>query len=295
MTDQATLLRELIDRRQTIDALSAETSTATGRARTIAFLSGKGGVGKSNIALNTAVALAEMDHTVCLMDANLGLGNIDLLCGLNGYWNLSHVLTGGRTLEQITLEGPAGVHIIPGAGGISELTDCPDDLQSEIMSQLKRIEATHDFLIFDTGTGIHRVNRQFASMADDVFVLTTGEPTAIADCYSTVKALAAVGLQNLQIIVNRTSHSYASTVMSRIQQTSKAFLQTQLSMAGCIPEDGAVAQAVTTRNPFVLADPHGPASRAVRQLAIRLKALRQHQFRSSAPESAFDIPLSAAA
>lgn len=288
MTDQATILRELINHQQgDVDSIEGERESLPKVARTVAFLSGKGGVGKSNIALNTAVALAEMDHSVCLMDANLGLGNIDLLCGLNGYWNLSHVMTGGRTLSQITLEGPAGVHIIPGAGGLAELSDCPADLQTEMIEQLQHVKTTHDFLLIDTGTGIHRINRKFSQMADDVFLLTTGEPTSIADCYACIKAFSATELKNLQVIVNRTSHSYATTLMTRLQHTSRAFLQMPVLMAACIPEDGAVIEAVKHRKPFLTTDPHGPASRAIRQLAIRLKALRQNQLRTPSKDIPF--------
>src|SRR5262245_24032075 len=159
MYDQARILRGLMERH-------CETSTAAGvasspGARTVAVTSGKGGVGKSNIALNLAIALRQAGRSVCILDANLGLGSIDLLCGLNGYWNLSHVLSGARTIAEITLEGPAGIHLIPGASGLVDLADAPPAAQREILTQLEEVERSHDDMIVDTGSGIHRLVRGF--------------------------------------------------------------------------------------------------------------------------------------
>src|SRR5579863_3134542 len=120
MSDQAQVLRGLMEHRDEAPWRQSSARQKTGVAKTVSITSGKGGVGKSNIALNVGIALAQAGHSVCLLDANLGLGNIDLLCGLNGYWNLSHVMNGVRTLDDICLEGPCGLRVIPGASGLSE-------------------------------------------------------------------------------------------------------------------------------------------------------------------------------
>src|SRR5262245_61998403 len=109
MHDQAQILRGMMERRTELAVV--EPLPVRPQARTVAVTSGKGGVGKSSVALNLAIALQKMGHSVCLFDANLGLGNIDLLCGLNGYWNLSHVVSGARTVSEIVLEGPCGIHV----------------------------------------------------------------------------------------------------------------------------------------------------------------------------------------
>src|SRR5262245_25715890 len=131
MSDQAQVLRGLMEQREETPWRESA-SHKTSSAQTISITSGKGGVGKSNIALNLGIVLAQTGHSVCLLDANLGLGNIDLLCGLNGYWNLSHVMTGARTLEEIALEGPHGLKVIPGASGLSETADCSPSAQQDI-------------------------------------------------------------------------------------------------------------------------------------------------------------------
>jgi flagellar biosynthesis protein FlhG len=270
MHDQAEILRGMMERRTELAV--AEPLSAQPHARTIAVTSGKGGVGKSSVALNLAIALQKMGHTACLLDANLGLGNIDLLCGLNGYWNLSHVVSGARTVSEIVLEGPCGIHVVPGASGLLDAADCSPVAQREILSQLDELERQHDFLIIDTGTGIHRTVRHFASAAQTVLIVTTPEPTAIADAYATLKALTA-GSDLLQphILVNQAdSPEQAREIISRVQQTARTFLHVTVSSAGHIPRDAAVVQAVIRRKPFAAETNRTPAGLAIEQLARRL-------------------------
>lgn len=275
MTDQAFVLRGLIEKQQ--GTARARTPSAAPRATTISITSGKGGVGKSHIALNLAVALAQLDRRVCLLDANLGLGNIELLCGLNGYWNLSHVVTGARRLPEIVLEGPAGIHVVPGAHGIVDAADCPANVQNEIIGQLSELERDHDFLIVDTATGIHRTVRSFLTAADVVLVITTPEPTAIADAYATVKTLCGTQGLRIELIVNQAhSTQQAAAVAERVQCTTRLFLRTEVEFAGWIPNDPRVAEAVAARVPFVLAQPNSPASESIKKLARRLRQTATH-------------------
>ena len=271
MADQATILRSLMEQKQA--KAEGPRHTPDPMAATIAVTSGKGGVGKSNIALNLAIALAEQDASVCLLDANLGLGNIDLLCGLNGYWNLSHVITGARSLRDVILKGPRGVSVIPGASGLSEVADCSEAAQQELLNQMEELERTHDFLVLDTCSGIHRAVRQFVSASDVALIITTPEPTSVADAYATIKTLSTLEGPRLEILVNRAdSPQQTRAIVSRIQQTARVFLRTDIVSAGSIPADPAVAGAVAKRIPFVLETPHAPATKAVEQLARRLKA-----------------------
>ena len=270
--DQAKMLRGLMDKRPAI--ASADSAQKADRACTIALTSGKGGVGKSNIALNLAISLSQRGSSVCLLDANLGLGNIDLLCGLSSYWNLSHVVTGARTLRDVILEGPGEIHVVPGASGLVDVADCRPDAQQAILRQMEELERSHDFLIIDSSTGIHRTVRQFARAADIVLVLTTPEPTSIADAYATVKALCVEDGPLLQILVNHCdSDRQGRKIIARLQQTSRLFLHREVASGGCIPRDQVVANAVSRRLPFLIDAPHSAASKAVEQLAHRMESL----------------------
>jgi len=269
--DQAQALRGLMERLQAERFDAVVPAAAASRARSVAVTSGKGGVGKSSLALNLAIALAQLDARTALLDANLGLGNLDLLCGLNGYWNLSHVVTGARNLSEIVLEGPGGIQVIPGASGLAEIADWPEAAQADVLRQLAEFEQTHNFLVVDTAAGIQRSVRQFLEACELVLVVATPEPTAIADAYATIKALSASGVPTLEVLINQcASPQQATAIADRIRETARTFLRVEVTYAGWIPHDPEVAAAVSRRRPFVIGKPDCPASQAVGALAQRL-------------------------
>lgn len=246
------------------------------RAQVWALTSGKGGVGKSVIAVNLAVALARTGRRVCVLDAASGVGNIDLLFGLNGYWNLSHVLTGARRLDEIVLRGPEGVDILPGCSSLTRLTaQRTDRSYAALAEQMASIEDTYDVILLDAGAWLNEPMRQVVQMADRVLVVTTPEPTAMADAYATIKDWQAspLGADQLRLLINKSESAVeAQAVQARLQQTSQLFLQCQIEPAGWIPEDPMVRHSVSHRIPVVLSHPESPASRALQQLSNRLIA-----------------------
>ncbi len=261
MRDQASTLRNLIQRRSA-DAPASE------RARIVTFTSGKGGVGKSNLALNVAVAMAQSGARVCLLDANPGLSNIDLLCGLNCYWNFGHVLTGARSLSEVILKGPAGINIVPGASGLLELAASHD-----LAEQVAALETAYDVLLIDTGTGLTETARRFANVADITLLVTTPEPTAIADAYATLKTWQGSVNSMPDVLVNRAnSVAEAKQILERFRQTVETFLRCSPPTGCWVAEDVYVAQAVAARRPFVESVPESAASRDVRAIAKRLLA-----------------------
>jgi len=264
--DQACRLRALIDH-QADHVAPAEHS----HCRTIAVASGKGGVGKSVIALNLAVAMAQRGQRVGLIDANLGLGSLDVLCGLSGYWNLSHVVSGARTLEQITLTGPAGIHIIPGGSGIIGLADCPANVQEQLLHDFETLERDHDMLVIDTGSGIHRMVRMFAQAADEILVVTTPETTSITNAYAAIKSLNVDAGPEMHVIVNQAeSAEHARRVLERIHQTAWMFLRVRLGLSVWLPHDDTAPQSVASRQPFMTTAPASPVSRGIEHLADQL-------------------------
>lgn len=264
--DQARTLRELIVTRS-----SRETRTSAGPAgRSLAVLSGKGGVGKSVVALNLAVALAKQQQRVCLLDASAGLGSLELMCGLNGYWNLSHLMTGSRRLEEITLVGPEGIHLIPGASSLSELTRHSSAVQHTLCEQFQMLDHRYDFVIIDTGAGLHPLARQFARSADQMLIVTTPEPTSITDAYATMKSLNGQGRPPLSLVVNQVeSVDLAKRVGERLKHTARMFLHTVVDCWGGVPRDVAVSHSVNGRRPLVCHSPDSPAAQAFSELADR--------------------------
>ena len=196
------------------------------------------------------------------------------MCGLNGYWNFSHVITGARTLPEVLLNGPNGVQVVPGASGIDDIADCPPSAQQEIFRQLEDFERSQDFIVIDTGTGNHRAVCRLANVADVILIVSTPEPTSIADAYATIKLLSAAETPTIQFLVNQAESSQqARAIIDRLQQTSRVFLRSDVGSSGYIPTDPHVVKAVAARTPFLTDSPQAPASRAVQQLARRMKNL----------------------
>ena len=266
--DQARQLRGLVQQQQHRH-LAADETTAT--AAVIAVTSGKGGVGKSSLALNLAIALARLGVRIGLLDASLGLGHLDLMCGLNGYWNLGHVLSGTRRLADITLDGPGGIHVVPGAGHLADVGNSEKGLGSDVAEQLASFEAAHDVLVLDTGHAGHPFVGRCLAAADSVLVVTTAEPTAIADAYATIKSMPRGTGTQLLTLVNRVDSARAARdIHQRLARTTRIFLESEPSLAGWIPDDPEMARAIHDRTPMLVQAPDSPAGRAIGQLATRL-------------------------
>lgn len=240
----------------------------------VAVAGGKGGVGKTSLAANLAVRLADLGRRVLLLDGDLGLANVDLLLGLAPRRTLYDVVRGDCTPAEVLLEGPGGVRILPAASGIPEMANLDDYRRERLVRALAEVTCDRDALLIDTGPGIQQQTIRLAQIADEILVVTTPEPTAFADAYATLKVLAARPLARAPRLVVTMARDLAEAqrVAERVRRVARRFLDLEVELYGVIPRDGAVGRAVRAQRPFVRAYPDSPAATAVRELADRLLA-----------------------
>jgi flagellar biosynthesis protein FlhG len=266
MNDQATTLRQM----KPATAYATSTLRPTNsHAQTIAITGGKGGVGKSNVAVNVALELVAAGRRVSLLDADLALANADVLLGLNPKAHLGHVLSGQRTLKEVVIETSHGLRLIPGGSGIEDLANLSETAHRRFIAELMAMEDESDFLIIDTPAGIARNVTSVLNAASSVVIVTTPDPTAVIDAYATLKVLHRYSpAKPVSIIVNEVvGIGDAEKVFAQLDGASKRFLQHPLEHLGTIPRDSQLAEAVRRQIPVVDYAPDTPASRSIRLIA----------------------------
>jgi len=240
--------------------------------RTVAVVSGKGGVGKSNVVANLGVAMAQLGASVLVLDADLGQANQDVLLGMHPRADLLSVLRGECALADIVIEGPAGVRLVPAGSGDPLLADVDDVRRERLYREIGALAADADLVLIDTASGASRQVAGFALAARELVLLTTPEPTSYADAYGLLKVLARQGLTGEPgLLVNlSTSVEDAEEVAHRLASVARRFLRLSLHMLGHVPLDPALPQAVKLQEPVVISHPNSPSARALTRLAGRL-------------------------
>jgi flagellar biosynthesis protein FlhG len=266
MNDQATTLRQM---KPAAAYATSSFRVTNSHARTIAITGGKGGVGKSNVAVNVALELVAAGRRVTLLDADLALANADVLLGLNPKFHLGHVLSGQRTLSEVVIETSQGLRLIPGGSGIEDLANLSEPAHRRFIAELMAMEDESDFLIIDTPAGIAKNVTSVLNAAASVVIVTTPDPTAVIDAYATLKVLHRYSpAKPVSIIVNEVvGIGDAEKVFSQLDSASKRFLQHPLEHLGTIPRDSQLAEAVRRQIPVVDYAPETPASRSIRLIA----------------------------
>ncbi|MDR3254615.1 MAG: MinD/ParA family protein [Synergistaceae bacterium] len=277
--DQATKLRELV-----LDKNETMRSRITGM-KSVAILSGKGGVGKSNLAVNLALALAGQGLRVALLDADLGLANIDILFGVVPKYNLGHVLRGEKELSEILFRVGERLTIIPGGAGLREMADLDEQRQHWMIDRLSFLENDTDVLLLDTSAGLHKNVLAFALASDLTVLVTTPEPTAIRDSYSVLKSLwqATKGDINVGLVVNMVSdRNEGEMVADRIISASGQFLGFKAPYLGCVLWDAALRDSVRKRRPLLLDNLDSVSVPYFKELAGKISE-SQNEVASGAP------------
>jgi flagellar biosynthesis protein FlhG len=246
-------------------------------ATRIAVTSGKGGVGKTSIAVNLAVAMARLGHQVGLVDADFGLGSVDVFLGLTPDVHLGAVLNGTRSISEIMLAGPSGIRVIPAGSGVRDLAALDAPRWARMVDAMREAGRDLDFLLFDTAPGIGGNVLDTISLADYVVVVTSFEPAAVVDAYAIIKLIStADSTKPIGVVVNATRDAdEAGLVFRQISTAAERFLRRSLRYDGYVLEDRALRDAQLAQIPVLETESTSPASRCIRRLASRLAASRQ--------------------
>jgi flagellar biosynthesis protein FlhG len=240
--------------------------------RVIAVTSGKGGVGKTNVSVNLSVALAIQGKRVLLMDADLGLANVDVLLGLHPASNLSHVIKGERTLEEIVIEGPAGLRVVPASSGIKAMAELSPAEHAGLVRAFSELSFNPDVLLIDTAAGISDSVVTFSEAAHEVVVVVCDEPASITDAYAMIKLLNREHrIHRFRILANMVrSAQEGIDLFRKLSKVSDRFLDVTLEYVGAIPHDEFLRKAIQKQRAVVDAYPRSRAAAAFSKIAQRL-------------------------
>ncbi len=237
--------------------------------RVIAVTGGKGGVGKTNISVNLGVAWAELGRRVMLLDADLGLANIDVVLGLHAEHNLSHVMSGERTLEEIMVTGPKGMKVIPGASGMQHMAELSPAEHAGLIHAFSEVANDVDILLIDTAAGISDLVVSFSRAAQEQIVVVCDEPASITDAYAIIKLLNREhGVSRFRILANMVKTvQEGRDLYNKMCRVTDQYLDVMLTYMGSVPYDEQLRKAVKSQKPVVEAYPRARASQAFKNLA----------------------------
>ena len=240
--------------------------------RVIAVTSGKGGVGKTNISVNLAASLSLAGQRVMLMDADLGLANVDVLLGLEPHFDLQHVISGEKSLDEIIVEGPLGIHVVPASSGVERMAELTSVEHASLISAFSELEQPIDVLIVDTAAGIADGVVSFAKACQEVIVVVCDEPTSLTDAYALIKVLSMRhGIKQFQILANMVKdESQGLNLYEKLLNTTDRFLEVGLKYLGAVPFDEQLRQSVRAQKPVVEAYPRSPAAKALERIGEKI-------------------------
>jgi flagellar biosynthesis protein FlhG len=240
--------------------------------RVIAITSGKGGVGKTNIVANLGIALSQLGKKILIFDADMGLGNLDILLGLTPKYNFSHVLLGEKSVSDIVIEGPEQIKILPASSGIQEMANLSKSMTAHLLGELGAIIDTIDILLIDTAAGISSNVMYFNAIAQEVLVVVSPEPTSITDAYALMKVLSIrYGVKQFKLLVNMVKDiQEAYEVHRQLKLVSEKFLDITIDYLGHVYSDENIARGVRQQKAVCDIYPESQASRCFNSLAVKL-------------------------
>ncbi len=264
--DQAGTLRKLMENRVAIRPLNMKP------VRVISVTSGKGGVGKTNIVANLAVMLQKAGHKVLVLDGDFGLANMNIVMGIDHKYTIHDVITGEKDIQDVIVNGPSGVKVIPASSGIFKMTNLTAPEKSILMERLETSPIQFDILLIDTGAGIHSDVAYLNAAATEVVVVATPEPTSIADAYALIKVMSQEHkVKRFKLLVNMVeSQKEALGVYNHILNVADQFLNVNIEYLGHVLRDPQVSQAVISRKVLCEGWPESPAASGLQSVAKTL-------------------------
>jgi len=238
-------------------------------AKSVAVMSGKGGVGKSNFSLNFSLALQQEKKRVLLFDLDIGMGNIDILIGESSAYSIVDFFNQDMLLSEIISTGPNGLDYISGGTGLGIIFSMDEEKFKRFLQQLGLLFKLYDYIVFDMGAGISEDSLRFLLSVDEIIVITTPEPTSMTDAYAAIKNVCVNNRTiPFTIVVNRAfNKKVGETTYKRLEQTINKFLKREVSLLGTIPDDSTIMKAVIDQKPFILFQPGCQASKALKMIS----------------------------
>ncbi|MHB1392451.1 MAG: MinD/ParA family protein [Clostridia bacterium] len=274
MKDQAERLREIISsiKNYKDDEKSAGSLTDKPGSRVITITSGKGGVGKTNFTVNLGIKFSQMGLRVVIIDADLGLSNVDVVMGKMSKYNLSDVINSNKDILEILEEGPNGVKFISGGSGVQELVKLNKTQLVDLLMKLGRLDEEADVILIDTGAGLSENVISFVHAAREVILVTTPEPTSITDAYALIKTITHKDkMKNIKVVVNRADNAAeAFNILDKLNVVTQKFLGVKLQKLGYILNDANVIKAVKIQQPFIISFSRSEASKNLSEIALTL-------------------------
>jgi flagellar biosynthesis protein FlhG len=275
MNDQADRLRQIIEnlkQRQLTDKEYTSENAVKRSAKVITVTSGKGGVGKTSISINLAIALAELGCRVVLIDADFGLANIDVLMGITPKYTLADVINNKKNILEVLEDGPKNIKFISGGTGVEELVRLDKKQLDKFIENISFLDRIFDIILIDTGAGLADSVMSCVMAADEILLVTTPEPTSITDAYALVKMVSnRDGNKVIKVIVNRAdSITEANDILNKLTLVAEKFLRIKLNPLGYILQDDTVVKAVKIQQPFFICFPKSHAAKYIREISIKL-------------------------
>jgi flagellar biosynthesis protein FlhG len=263
MLDQAEVLRKLIN-----DGEEERKSTNT---KIITVTSGKGGVGKSNFVVNLAITLQNKGKKVLIFDADLGMGNDDVLMGLYPKHNIFDIVFTELEIKDIIVEGTNGVNLIPAGSALSKAQELTESQRESFLKKLETLDE-YDYILMDTGAGVNKDVLSFIAASEELIIITTPEPTSLTDGYSLIKATDHYKLKNkAKIVVNKAfTKDEGEETYKRFNRAVSKFLEIDIEYLGCILEDKKLVQSVRQQKPFVISYPNCDAAKDIENISMKL-------------------------